>query len=543
MPTTTTGLMTAASVISKKVFGKKEEYELQFNHEEDGNWYVDFPHWPFGHEELMMVAGADDLCAHLSDDGKFTYVKVRPSDEKLDLPGYGELVQVRCSTTGGSTYKVNGIEGFDEDIWICPVTLFVLGRFPKFFYVKKYPKNAEGTPGDGSSTCSDDASKKDGIKDDTKDGSKDENAKTTVTDIYNLIIVDESGSMCSLREATLSGINEVLGTIRQAQEEFKDTQCQYVTLVTFDSPGKKGKAVRTIIDKKPIAVVGDFRDYLPNGCTPLYDAMGKSLTELKQHVGDNVNTSVVVTVLTDGLENSSCEWNASSLCQLIEQLKEMGWSFSYMGSAHNVKEVTDLLHIDNVVEFSHDDIGTRSTWDREMSSRRSYYRKMSTIQKDMDRMSEEEFLMEKKKMARSYYSDRVTPEKIERLAPDEVFVFGSNAAGRHAGAAAKFAMDHFGAVWGQGEGLQGQSYAIPTMEGIPSLREAVDRFITFARQNPDLRFLVTKIGCGVAGYEPRQIAPLFKECIKLENVALPIEFWAVLGLRMIPDSLKGNNQK
>ncbi len=93
-------------------------------------------------------------------------------------------------------------------------------------------------------------------------------------------------------------------------------------------------------------------------------------------------------------------------------------------------------------------------------------------------------------------------------------------------------MYHFGAVWGQGEGLQGKSYAIPTMEGLEKLKEAVDRFTDFADQHQEMRFLVTMIGCGSAGYSPKKIAPLFKGCIYLENVALPSGFWKVLGLKM-----------
>ena len=93
-------------------------------------------------------------------------------------------------------------------------------------------------------------------------------------------------------------------------------------------------------------------------------------------------------------------------------------------------------------------------------------------------------------------------------------------------------MEKFGAIWGQGEGLQGQSYAIPTMEGFDSMRQAVERFILFAKQNPDLKFLVTAIGCGIAGYSKEQVAPLFRNAILLENVCLPEEFWNVLGLKM-----------
>lgn len=349
--------------------------------------------------------------------------------------------------------------------------------------------------------------------------------------IYNLIIVDESGSMSHLREATLSGINETISTIRSAQEEYESTQTHTLTLVTFDS-GSNRPDVRTMIDNKPISEVVEFKDYMPNGCTPLYDAMGQSLTVLHNRIKDDSDATAVVTVLTDGLENASREWDATGLRRLIEQLKTEGWSFSYMGSAHNVKEVTDLLSIENVVEFSHNDLGAGSTWGRERSSRRAYYEKMNRMYEEDRSMSREEMLERKRQYAKEYYGPRVSNDRIDHLEENEIFVFGSNASGYHGGGAAAYAMRKFGAIWGQGEGLQGQSYAIPTMEGIAELSEAIRRFTSFAAEHPELRFMVTRVGCGVAGYSVSQIAPLFKECIQLENIALPSDFWDVLGLKI-----------
>lgn len=349
--------------------------------------------------------------------------------------------------------------------------------------------------------------------------------------IYNLIIVDESGSMAHLCEATLSGINETIGTIRSAQKEFGDTQEHNLTLVTFDT-NRDRQPVRTLIDCQPINEVGEFKDYMPNGCTPLFDAMGQSLTRLHDRIKNDADASAVVTVLTDGLENSSREWRADALRRLIEQLKEEGWSFSYMGSAHDVKEVTDLLSIDNVVEFSHDKVGAYSTWDRERSSRRAYYQKMNAMYHGASEMDKEYLMSRKRQFAQEYYGPRVAPDRIKTLEPNEVFVFGSNASGYHGGGAAAYAMHQFGAVWGQGEGLQGQSYAIPTMEGLENMRAAVERFTQFADQHPELRFLVTRVGCGIAGYRVRDVAPLFKGCVSLENVALPSDFWDVLGLKV-----------
>ena len=122
-----------------------------------------------------------------------------------------------------------------------------------------------------------------------------------------------------------------------------------------------------------------------------------------------------------------------------------------------------------------------------------------------------------------------TPDYITELKPDEVFVFGSNLAGMHGGGAAYIAFKQFGAVMGCGVGLRGQSYAIPTMQGgVETIKPYVDDFIAFAKEHPDLFFYVTRIGCGIAGFRDKEIAPLFKEALELENVCLPETFVKVL---------------
>lgn len=142
MDYTMSDLLHGAKVMSRSVFGRRNEYKLQFNHEEDGFWYVDFPGWPFDHHNLMMVAGADRLCAFLSDDDLHAFISVVPSNKKLDLPGYACLIQGEHSLTGGSTYQVTGLPGFEREIWLCPVTLFVLGRYPKYLYIRKTEESA-----------------------------------------------------------------------------------------------------------------------------------------------------------------------------------------------------------------------------------------------------------------------------------------------------------------------------------------------------------------------------------------------------------------
>lgn len=125
--------------------------------------------------------------------------------------------------------------------------------------------------------------------------------------------------------------------------------------------------------------------------------------------------------------------------------------------------------------------------------------------------------------------ERVTPELIKTVAEDEVFVFGSNLEGRHAGGAARAAYDHFGAIWGQGVGIQGQSYAIPTMHGgVDEIKPYVDDFIAYAKEHPEKKFLVTPIGCGIAGFTPEEIAPLFAGAKDMENVWLPESFIQII---------------
>ena len=115
-----------------------------------------------------------------------------------------------------------------------------------------------------------------------------------------------------------------------------------------------------------------------------------------------------------------------------------------------------------------------------------------------------------------------TPDFITHLKPNEVFVFGSNLAGHHGGGAARIALERFGAIYGQGVGLQGQSYAIPTMQGgVETIKPYVDEFITFAQNHPDLTFLVTRIGCGIAGFDDSEIAPLFADAHLVPNIVLP----------------------
>mgnify|MGYP006872990767 CR=1 FL=1 len=122
-----------------------------------------------------------------------------------------------------------------------------------------------------------------------------------------------------------------------------------------------------------------------------------------------------------------------------------------------------------------------------------------------------------------------TPGYIRELTEDEIFVFGSNLAGQHGGGAARVAYEDFGAEWGVGVGLTGQCYAIPTMQGgVETIKPYVDDFIAFARAHREYFFYVTRIGCGIAGFRDRDIAPLFAEAAGVENICLPQTFARLL---------------
>lgn len=132
------------------------------------------------------------------------------------------------------------------------------------------------------------------------------------------------------------------------------------------------------------------------------------------------------------------------------------------------------------------------------------------------------------------YKDRITPDNITKLEDNQIFVFGANTSGRHGKGAAKTAMK-WGAKYGQGEGIQGRTYGIPTKDssirntlGLTTIARYIDRFIQYAKDNPNFIFLLTEIGCGLAGLTPKQVAPLFKGAIKVENIYLPKSFWRIL---------------
>jgi hypothetical protein len=357
--------------------------------------------------------------------------------------------------------------------------------------------------------------------------------------IYNLIILDKSGSMSSISQAAISGFNETVAGIRSAQVRYQDSQEHFVSLYVFCQCDK-----HYIYENVPVGEVKALtsKEYRPCCGTPLYDAMGFSLNKLLNQIQSDTNATVAVTVITDGLENASREYDGKAIKALVDKLKdEEGWNFAYIGTNQDVEAVAATISITNTMYFENDMDGMTDAWENERKSKMRMYDRMqadfdccNAAPAPMGAAARKLFRAKRNREEKNYRSmdefrGRVTPDNITTLKEHEIFVFGSNLQGMHAGGAARVAASKFGAVMGQGVGLQGQSYAIPTMQGgVETIAPYVDEFIEFAKEHPQLTFLVTRIGCGIAGFTDKEIAPLFVRAIDIPNVHLPKEFWKEL---------------
>ncbi len=305
-------------------------------------WYADVPEHTL--EENEMVSGADTLMETIS------HFLLKGSDDvcmEFATQAHNPLLQLdRIShddfgadyMVGGSLARRHNVRNFK--VWICNVTHDVFGEHPERIYVTKLASSME------------------------------ELDKYTV---HNLVILDESGSMSSIYHQALSGANETIQTIRSAQKN-DENQRHRLTFVTFDTSNRE--YVRRIIDNKPIAEVKDLteRDYIPNGCTPLYDAIGISLTRIKNEVKEG--DQVLVTIITDGYENASREYNGAMIKKMIEGFRAQGWTFTYIGANQDAVEVSKTIGIRNAMNFRADEEGTRKMWEYENMQRCAYYEKL-----------------------------------------------------------------------------------------------------------------------------------------------------------------------
>ena len=204
--------------------------------------------------------------------------------------------------------------------------------------------------------------------------------------IYNLIVLDASGSMYSIRNEDIAGVVETVQTIRTAQKD-NANQEHLFSLVVFN-----GRNIATVYDRMPIDKVPDLdaNDYQPTDNTPLYDAMGNAITNLQRYINEDDN--VLVTVITDGYENSSVEWNHQRIYQLVEDLKKKNWLFTYIGANQDALKVAKGMGIDHSMNYMSDAEGTKAMFRKERLSRKAFYGKLSAGKRFFEAKSEDYFV-------------------------------------------------------------------------------------------------------------------------------------------------------
>ena len=204
--------------------------------------------------------------------------------------------------------------------------------------------------------------------------------------IYNLIVLDASGSMYSIRNEAIAGVVETIQTIRTAQKD-NANQEHLFSLVVFNC-----RSIATVYDRMPIDKVPDLdaNDYQPTDNTPLYDAMGNAITNLQRYINDDDN--VLVTVITDGYENSSVEWNHQRVFQLVEDLKNKNWLFTYIGANQDALKVAKGMGIDHSMNYMSDAEGTKAMFRKERFSRKAFYGKLSAGKRFFEAKSEDYFV-------------------------------------------------------------------------------------------------------------------------------------------------------
>jgi hypothetical protein len=228
------------------------------------------------------------------------------------------------------------------------------------------------------------------------------NESTAKTRVYNIIILDKSGSMNSIRKEAIDGCNETIGSIRAAQKRHHDTQEHYISLAAFCECG-----IDMIYDKTPIdeAETLTWEKYSPCCMTPLFDAIGNTVKRMETYtksIEEFVETSVLVTIITDGYENASKEWNSLEVKKLIEACKEQGWMFSFIGASEDIVNVATHISITNTVLWEQTSKGTEKIFENENLARDRFYDKMaySFCRESASPMERREM---KKRFAKEYY--------------------------------------------------------------------------------------------------------------------------------------------
>jgi len=190
--------------------------------------------------------------------------------------------------------------------------------------------------------------------------------------IFNLIILDESGSMHSIKQPTIEGFNETAQTIKATQQQHPEEE-HYISFVTFN-----GMGIKTLLSNQPVTELTEINaaQYSPNASTPLYDAMGFAFQRLRTQLELIKNSHVLVTIFTDGEENASKEFNDQAIKRLVEELKAQQWTFTYIGANHNVERFAHHVAIHNTITFESNAESVQSSLTQERSARLRYYQNM-----------------------------------------------------------------------------------------------------------------------------------------------------------------------
>jgi len=198
--------------------------------------------------------------------------------------------------------------------------------------------------------------------------------------VHNLIVLDESGSMQSIKDSIIQGFNEIVQTIKGIEKQYPEQE-HFITLVTFNGFGNK---VLHFIDPVEKLDQMNFSRYNPNASTPLYDAMGFSFTKLKQILKNVKDCNVLVTVMTDGEENASKEYSGQAIKKLIEELKLNRWTFTYIGTDHDVEDFAKSMSITNSMKFCKTAQGLNDMFYEERKARKMYSQKIRNKESTSD---------------------------------------------------------------------------------------------------------------------------------------------------------------
>ncbi len=208
----------------------------------------------------------------------------------------------------------------------------------------------------------------------------------TKKQVHNLIILDESGSMSSIKTLVIQGFNEIVQTMKGIEKKFPGQE-HLISLVSFNSLGRK-----ILHDCEPLSAISelDAKAYRPDSCTPLYDAIGFSIGHLQSQIAKVKEHHVLVTILTDGHENDSKEYTGAAIKKMIEDYTSQGWTFTYIGTDHAVEQAASNISIMNVMNFEKNQLGVHHMFVKESKARFEYSSKISRNENVQDGFYEDE---------------------------------------------------------------------------------------------------------------------------------------------------------